>query len=314
MDRSLTYRLAQAAGCLSPPLNRLLCPYFSSLENKVQEIRLRVARPAAVDCEDETLFLTKSGGLTDLPCGDLYITTRTDIDDTFQRACDFSVYARQREIQNGYVTLRGGHRVGVCGTAVNEGDRILNVRDITSLCIRVAREHIGCGEELFRRLKDSIGGVLICGAPCSGKTTLLRDLARLFSTAEAQNVSLIDERGELAAVSGGEPQNDVGFCDIYSGYPKAQAVEQALRCMAPQLIICDEIGSQADEVAIKGCVNCGVRVIAAAHASSREELYSRPAMKSILSTGAFGTVVFLRGRDHAGEIAFSEQTEERLAA
>lgn len=314
MNTQLHSRLAQAAGCLSPPIFGLLSNHFSELENKAREIRLRSARPAAVVCDGGTVYLTKSGGLTDLPCGDLYTVSREDIDDTFRRACDYSVYARQRELCAGFVTLRGGHRIGVCGTAVTDGGGIINVRDITSLCIRVSREYRGCGAGLFRRMRASNGGALICGAPCSGKTTLLRDLARLFSTDEGLNTALIDERGELAAVTHGEPQNDVGLCDIYCGYPKADAVEQAVRTMSPDLIVCDEIGSVDDARALRLCLNSGVRVIAAAHASSAEELSARPVMRGILATGAFETAVFLRGRSFAGEISAVVRLGESLAA
>ncbi len=156
------------------------------------------------------------------------------------RAARYSVYARQHELQNGFVTLRGGHRMGVCGTAVMQGGSVLNVRHISSLNLRIAREHRGCGKKLFAQLRGKSGGVLLCGAPCSGKTTLLRDLARLFSAEDGRQTALIDERGEIAAVCDGVPQNDVGFCDVFDGYPKAQAMEQALRSLSPQVMICDE--------------------------------------------------------------------------
>ena len=314
MNTQLHSRLAQAAGCLSPPVFRLISSHFSELENTAREIRLRSARPLAVVCDGGTNYFTKSGSLTDLPCGDLYVVSREDIDNTFRRACDYSVYARQREICEGFVTLRGGHRIGVCGTAVTDKGGIINIRDVTSLCIRVSREHRGCGAGLFRRLRASNGGALVCGSPCSGKTTLLRDLARLFSTEEGLNTALIDERGELAAVTHGEPQNDVGLCDIYCGYPKASAVEQAVRTMSPDIIICDEIGSADDACALRLCLNSGVRVIAAVHASSAAELYARPVMKSILNTGAFETAVFLRGRNCAGEISAVVRLGEAYAA
>ncbi len=309
---TVNQKTAQAAACLCPSVYRLAAPHFSELENKLQEIRLRVACPAALLCVHDTYYLTESGGLTDLPCGDLYRVTRGDLDSTFQRICDYSVYARQRELLGGFITLRGGHRVGVCGTAVTQNGTIINVRGISSLNIRIAREHRGCGEGVLRRIGNK-GGVLLCGAPCSGKTTLLRDLARLLSE-RGQTVSLIDERGELAAVYDGEPQNDVGLCDVFNGYPRAQAIEQALRCMSPQVIICDEIGSEEDALALRQCLHSGVRVIAAAHAADREELYARPALREILATGAFSTLIFLRGRDHAGEIASWSREGERRAA
>ena len=302
MTEYIGNRFAQAAGCLSPPMFSALSGHFTRFEHVAQEIRLRSGRPVAVVCPGKTVYLTQSGGLTDLPNGDLLIARREDIEATFQRICDYSVYARKREIINGFVTLRGGHRAGICGTAVADSSDIVNVRDITSINLRIAREHIGCANGIFQKIKYDNGGVLLCGAPCTGKTTLLRDLARLLSTAEGTCVSLIDERGELAAVTSGVPQNDVGMCDVFDGYPKAQALEQALRSMSPDVIICDEIGSEQDVHAVHQCVNSGVRLIATAHARSKAELYSRPKLKRILSTGAFSTFIFLRDREHAGEV------------
>lgn len=296
-------RLAQAASCLGPPISRLLEPHFPLLEESAQEIRLRVDRPLCVKCGDKSYFITNSGSLTDLPCGDLYRTGLREIDSSFQRICNYSVYARQREIINGFITLAGGHRAGICGTAVVRDGRIINIRDISSVNLRIAREHRGCAGELYRLIKHRAGGVLICGEPCSGKTTVLRDLARSLSADGGSAVSLIDERGELAATVSGVAQNDVGLCDVFDGYPKAYAMEQALRTMSPQTIICDEIGSPSDVSAAIRVQSSGVRIIASAHARSRKELFERIYLRKLLDLGVFSTVVFLRGRARAGEIA-----------
>ena len=295
-------RLKQATGCLSPPLLQVLMPHISELENKVQEIRLRVNRPVTVIGTGGSRYFTLGGTLTDLPCGELLVAQKSDLAETLQRACDYSVYARQRELREGFLTLRGGHRLGVCGTAVQQEGEVVNVRDLSSLNLRVAREHRGCAGKILSDVCQTRGGLLLCGAPCSGKTTLLRDLARLLSL-QGLNVSLIDERGELAATCSGEPQNDVGFCDVFDGYPKAQAVQQALRCMSPDIIVCDEIGGASDAAAVRQCLNSGVRVIATAHAANERELSARPVLREILGSGAFETIVFLRGRERAGEVA-----------
>ena len=314
MNGLIKNRFAQAAGCLSPPLLSAVKPYFSKFEYSAQEIRLRVNRPLAAVTSQQTFFFTESGGLTDLPCGDVITVSRDDIDAVFRRICDYSVYARQKELVNGFITLSGGHRAGICGSAVVSDNKVLNVRDITSINLRIAREHRGCADRLFSEIRKRRGGVLICGEPCSGKTTVLRDLARLFSISDGLAVSLIDERGELAAASLGKVQNDVGLCGVFDGYPKAEAMMQALRCMSPQLIICDEIGGEDDAAAIEQCVGSGVRLIATAHAGSQAELFGRKNLKSILSSGAFSTLVFLTGRSRAGTVSGVVDLDERLAA
>ena len=152
----------------------------------------------------------------------------------------------------------------------------------------------------FKRWNPRI--IAITGS--AGKTTMLRDLARLLSNEGTQSVALIDERGELAACVNGEPQNDVGLCDVYDGYPKAEAIRQAVRSMAPQLILCDEIGGSEDAAAVAQCQNCGVRVIATAHAGSMEELRRRKPLQAILDSGAFSVFVFLKGHEQAGQTAY----------
>ena len=294
-------RFSQAARCLSPRLLSRIKGLENELAARASEIRLRINRPVSVSCADQSLYITESGALTSNLSGRLVTAERKDIDYSFNYICEYSVYARQSEIICGFVTLRGGHRVGICGTAVNRDGDILNVRDISSLNIRIAREHRGCAAGLYERIKHINGGILICGPPCSGKTTVLRDLARTLSY--QSRVSLIDERGELAAVCGGVYQNDIGMCDVFDGYRKDAAIEQALRSMSPDIIICDELGSASDLAAAESAVNCGVSLIASAHASDFDELRQRDGLKRLAAMGAFKAVARLSGRKAPGEIA-----------
>lgn len=188
-------RFTAALNCLCKNISRRLLPLAPKLSDSVQEIRLRLSRPLTLVCPDNTYYLTQNGGLSNtILDGAMLVVSKADIVDTFNNICNYSVYNRQNEIVNGFVTMYGGHRAGICGTAVVNNGKIVNIRDITSINVRIAREHKGCADSLYNKIIAVSGGVLICGAPCSGKTTVLRDLARLLSTKGKKNVALIDER------------------------------------------------------------------------------------------------------------------------
>lgn len=296
-------RFQQAVKCLCPSLCKRLLPLSPRLEAAAQEIRLRINRPLCIVCSGVTYFVTANSGLTSAPInGPMLTVSRAEIADTFQNICNYSVYTRQNEIVNGFVTMFGGHRAGICGTAVTNSGKTVNIRDISSINIRIAREHRGCAKQLADRLKGLKGGVLICGAPCSGKTTVLRDTARIFSTDFGKNVSLIDERGELAGAVSGTFRNDVGMCDVYDSYKKSEAMLQAVRSMAPDIIICDEIGADDDVSAIERAVNSGVIVIATVHAANESELKRKENIRRIFKTGAFSKVVFLSDKTSPGKV------------
>lgn len=298
------YRFLQAISCLNSTLYRCISPLASKLSGTAQEIRLRVNRPLAIVCTDITYYLTIQGGLISTPLLDATLCVkRSDIVDTFNNICNYSVYNHQNEIVNGFVTMNGGHRAGLSGTAVQGDGKIKNIRDISSINIRIAREYIGCAKNLAQKIGDiRNGGVLLCGAPCSGKTTVLRDYARMLSYENSMNVALIDERGELASTSSGVFQNDIGFCDVYDGYKKSDAMLHAIRSMAPDIIVCDEIGSEDDVRSIEQAVNCGVIIIASVHASSINELRHKHNIMKLFELSAFSKAVFLSGKNTPGEI------------
>ena len=296
-------RFRQAISCLSPRLCKKLLPLEEKLSSTAQEIRLRVNRPLSIITPEFTYYVTLNGGLVSTPIqNSMFTVSRGDIADTFHNICNYSVYTRQNEIINGFISISGGHRAGICGTAVLNNDKITNVRDISSINVRIAREYKGCAETLYRKIIKFDKGILICGAPCSGKTTVLRDLARIISTDENKTVSLIDERGELAGTTSGVFQNDIGMCDVYDCYKKSEAILQSIRSMAPDIIICDEIGSQDDINAVEKSVNCGVSIIATVHASNEYEIKHRKNIQTLLKTGAFSKIVFLTNKKSPGEI------------
>ncbi|MBQ8000667.1 MAG: Flp pilus assembly complex ATPase component TadA [Ruminococcus sp.] len=281
------------------------------VSDKVQDIVLRCNRPVCVYSRGKQLYLTQTGCLTDsLKSQELVISTQQEVLECFNIACGYSVYSHISEIKEGFITIKGGHRVGIAGTAVMSSGAIHNIRDISTISIRISRQIIGCAEAVTQEYIRARGGLLICGSPCSGKTTLIRDMARLLSTLYAGRVALVDTRGELASVCQGVAQNDVGLCDVLDGYPRAEAIEQAVRSLSPEHIICDEIGSLQDATAIMRGINSGVRFVATIHAHNKQELIARENIRQILDTGAFKKVVFLSDRDKPCQITEQLSVEE----
>lgn len=297
---------------LSPSAAAALIPLEKEIISHATEIRLRGGRPLCVCFSDRMSFVKPDGCFCRSPDNAL-ILTPGDISLSLQGLCAHSVYNRQHEINSGFIKLPSGHRAGISGTAVLNSGELINVRDVSSINIRLAREFKGCASKLYTP-GERFQGMLICGEPSSGKTTVLRELARILSTDGQMTVSVIDERGELAASVGGMPQLDIGLSDVYDGYPKAAAVSQALRSMAPEVIICDELGDSSDIKAITGCVNSGVAVAASVHAGSYKELVSKPVIKELLSLGAFTKFVFLKGRRFPGEIDCVREAGDSLDA
>lgn len=217
-----------------------------------------------------------------------------DVDMVLQRACRHSVYAYTETIARGYVTVEGGHRIGICGTGVLDGGRVQNITAPSSLNIRVARQIPGCAKELIPYLRMS---TLLLGPPGSGKTTLLRDAVRLLSEQNKATVGLADERGELSATVRGISRLDIGSrTDVLVNVPKAEAVMMLLRTMNPTWIALDEITAEEDLKAIEQSSYCGVNLLATAHGSDLDDLYSRPLYRTMMQMGVFRQVVVL-GRD-----------------
>lgn len=226
--------------------------------SEVLEIRLRAGRPAV--CVD--VF------------GSMKICSErldgSDIAEYFTEICRYSIHSYQNEIAEGFVTLDGGHRVGICGTAVRENGRITIIKDISGLNVRVAHAAVGCSDEILGQAGEC--SMIIAGKPMSGKTTILRDLARRLG--QRHRVTVIDSRGEIAASVRGVPSFDVGLnTDVLSGCEKSEGIMLALRSLNPEFIICDELAH--DEEAVEQALFCGVKMIASAHAGSLSELDRR---------------------------------------
>lgn len=266
---------------------------------EIGEIRLRVDRPAAVSLGNSIRYITADGNLTYKPEAAVKASTE-DIKRTFEAVCQYSVHSFQREISEGFVTVRGGHRVGICGTSVIHGNTVETVKNISSLNFRIAREVTGCADELCNTaFGNGLCSLLLAGPPSSGKTTMLRDMARILG--KTFRVAIIDERGELAAVWNGSPQNDVGInTDVFDGYDKPTGIMTALRVMSPQFIICDEIGSAKDLEAVREASRSGVYVAASIHASSIAGLEQKGMtadmfdVRAVLSGNSIGKILAIQ--------------------
>ena len=273
----LTHCLPKAA---ARPLNALP-------EGSLREIRVRAG---------QSIRLSTRQGETICPCE----PTPQQVAQMAEALCEHALYARAEEQRSGFVTLRGGHRMGLCGRVICQGQSIRALRDISSFCIRIAGQWRGAADGLIGQLTDENGrcrSALIVGLPGMGKTTLLRDSLRRLSEA-GRRVCVVDERSEIAAVHHGVPQYDVGLhTDVLDGFPRAEGLLTALRVLTPEVLVCDEISTEADAQAILRIHGSGVPVVASAHGTSLEDLERRPALKQLLDKGVFQYAAVLSGRE-----------------
>ncbi len=258
-------------------LSRLPVKFKNIIQNvdfeKVQEIRFRSGRPLMIEKDDKTIMLTAKGEETSALNRALLIE-QEDISSLLSSFCENSVYAYQNEICDGFLTIKGGHRVGLCGKCVMADGKIVNITEICGLNLRIAKQYIGCAETLTRKLlKDEkrVANTIFLAPPQCGKTTYLRDLARALS--KNNKVTIVDTRSEIAAVKDGVPQFDVGLqTDVLDRFPKAQGMLFALRGMSPDVIITDELGGEEDIRAVKSVLNAGISIVTSMHGKCPEEL------------------------------------------
>lgn len=240
-----------------------------------------------------------------------YIVTNEDIKMIIQKISNYSLYAVEEEVRQGYITIEGGHRVGLAGQCVIENKRIKTIKYISSLNIRVAREIIGCSDKVMKYIiaDGRVKNTLIVSPPRCGKTTLLRDISRNISdgysplSLKGKRVVIIDERSEIASCYRGVPQMKIGErTDVYDNCLKDEGLMMSIRTMSPEVIICDEIGSKSDIDGIVMAYNSGVNVICTLHGNDIEDLYKREVFKNILEQGLIEKVIILSSKCGAGSI------------
>lgn len=265
---------------------------ISKIEELVQEIRIRVG----------SQIIVKTNKKDDIIIN--YFVTREDILEIMQVICNNSIYSYQNEIANGYITINGGHRVGITGDVVLENNKVINIKYISSLNFRIARQILDCSNNILKYVinleENTVFHTLIVSPPGAGKTTILKDLVRKISDGIPEigfkgiDVSLIDERGEISAMYNGVPQNKIGIrTDVLENVSKPIGIKMAVRSMAPKVIVADEIGNYNDIEAINYAVCSGVKGIFTAHSLSYETMMLNKELNNLINMKIIERIIFL---------------------
>lgn len=272
-------------------------------KREATEIRIGVDRPIRIRRGEMEGFLLQDGRVG--PRGDGFKPDGSWIEKGLDRLAHYSLYAYEGQIGQGFLTVEGGHRIGICGRAVVEDGKIRTLTDISALIMRLAHEVKGCSNRVFPYIKKGrrVRHTLILSPPGAGKTTILRDLLRRCSDEMMLQVGIVDERSEIAACRKGVPQMDVGLrTEVLDGAPKEEGIRMLLRSTAPQVIGVDEIGSIGEAEVLGEMSRCGVQVICTAHAGSLEEALGREEIRSLYRRGAVERVVILADEPGRGRV------------
>lgn len=284
-----------------------------------EEIRMRIGQPVALYTGSREMFWNNvRGELVKSPDG-AYRVTERDLQELAAFMSNYSMYAFEEEVRAGFLTIRGGHRIGIAGKAVCEGGSIKTIRQISFVNIRVAGERKGCADAVLPYLhhENSVYNTLIISPPGAGKTTLLRDCIRQLSNGceeyPGMKVGVVDERSEIAACYQGRPQNDLGMrTDVLDSCPKAEGMLLLLRSMSPQVMGVDELGGQADYEAVEYALHCGCRIFGTIHGESMEEMQQKPHLARWMEQSFFERYILIQ--KEAGKarkfLVFNERMEQ----
>ncbi len=288
MEKELSKKYGQAVGYLPFRLREAALKLSEEERARASEIRLRAGRVMSVCIDD-----------SEKEVGDCPIR-HEELESVLELATRGSVHSAEASIRKGYVTVSGGHRIGLCGTYVKTGA----IRDLSSVCLRIAKPIETAAEGVLPRVvKDGrFLNTIIISPPGHGKTTMLRDLVRRLSDSGFR-ISLVDERCEVAAKRRGTPQFDVGRCtDVMDGIEKAEGASLVLRTMSPDIIALDEITAEEDIQAVETILNCGVGILATVHGTTPDEVFSRPGYQKLCELHVFERAVLLHKK--SGEFTY----------
>lgn len=273
-------------------------------DDKLCEIRMRTDKPLCLIIDNKEYFV-RDGEITDKFDENICYITENNLRETMEYITNYSLYAFNDELKKGFITVRGGHRIGVCGKTVYNNEEIQTIRNIQSLNIRIAHEIKGCGEKIKQYLLDEkvFLNTLIISRPGMGKTTLLRDLVRLMSNDDDDRkgctIGVVDERSEIASCYLGKPQVDIGMrTDVLDCCNKKDGMIMMVRAMRPDIIAVDEIGDIEDSKAIEYCSLCGCGVLATIHGASLSDIKEKEGMKELIKKNTFKRFVVCEIREN----------------
>lgn len=276
---------------------------------KLQEIRLRSLQPLLIVYDNREYMITKNGTMEQFT-NEPFVVSKNEIRETMEYISNYSLYAYEDEIRQGFLTIQGGHRIGIAGKVIIEENSIKNIKYISFINVRLSHEVKGAADHVLPYMaeEDRIHHTLIISPPRCGKTTLLRDIIRQISNGtihrKGYTVGVVDERSEIAACYMGVPQNDLGMrTDVLDCCPKAKGMLMLIRTMSPDILAVDEIGSYEDIEAIEYVVNCGCKLIATVHGSSIEDISTKPYLKKLISDGVFERYIVMDNKGRIGNIS-----------